>query len=221
MTAMYIALEGPDGVGKSSTAAALRVLLQGRLSTPAYPGTPFVAVRHFPTDVLTLCAERDDSRLTAEDYLKDMENWLGFRPGPVLYPDVPERPSLRDATCIYILDRWVLSTSVYAHIRRETIPPRLDPALEWLARIPLVTFVLMPRRDQTPDLVDPDYPGPAPYNPVQTAEAYRRFMEGALLQGPLDAYVPIAVDRTVDTPQSTAYTIAEWLEGAPNHSAIG
>lgn len=202
---VYIALEGPDGVGKSSTAMELESLLS------LLPNRPLVRVKHFPAQALLACAQTEGRTLTAEDYLQDMENWLTFRPSPILYPDVPERPSVRDADRIYILDRWVLSTSVYAHLRRETIPPRFDPTLEWLSQVPLITFVLMPKRDQTHDLVDPGYPGPHPYDPLRTTEAYRRFMQGVFLQGLLDVYFPIVIDRTVDTPQSVAYTIAEWL----------
>lgn len=215
--AVYVALEGPDGVGKSSTAVELKKLLQRRFATPAYPGTPFVTVRHFPTDVLALCAEREDRALTAEDYLGDMETWLSFGSAPVLYPDTPAYTptAFEDATTVYILDRWVLSTSIYAHLRNEKIRPSLHTTIEWLSQVPLITFVLMPKRDQTSDLVDPDYPGPHPYDPLRTTGAYRRFLQGVFLRGALDVYFPIVIDRTVDTPRSVAYTIAEWLGVTP------
>ena len=201
----YIALEGPDGVGKSTTANALSAYLSA-----ARPDVN-VVIRHFPTRSLVDCAQKDNHRLMAEDYLCDMENWLSFRPSPVLYPSVPAPTPVRDATTVYILDRWVLSTAVYAYIRNETIPPRFDPTLEWLSQIPITTFVLMPKGDQATLLSDPDYPDPAGYDPVKVTDVYRQFMRGVLLQGLLDVYAPIAVDRTVDTPQKTAFAIAQWL----------
>ena len=67
----YIALEGPDGVGKSSVAAAL----QRRTPPPSYSD---VRTRHFPTDMLTASADNGGYCLTAEDYARDMENWLSF-----------------------------------------------------------------------------------------------------------------------------------------------
>lgn len=208
---VYIALEGPDGVGKSSTAQALAARLA------ALPDRPCVRVRHFPTDALVDAAHADGRRPTAEDYLKDMENWLAFGSAPVAFPDTPAYTptALHDATRIYVLDRWVLSTGVYAHLRNERIPPRLRPTAEWLAQIPLITFVLMPKEDQASLLTDPDYPDPAGYDPLETTEAYRRFLEGVFFDGPLDVYSPIAVDRAFDTPQKTAYTIVGWLGANP------
>ena len=50
MTATYIALEGPDGVGKSTVAAALQARL---LRRTAYST---VRIRHFPTDMMIACA---------------------------------------------------------------------------------------------------------------------------------------------------------------------
>ena len=88
MTATYIALEGPDGVGKSTVAAALKELFQSRTAAPSYSD---VRIRHFPTDALVECAQTDNRRLNTEDYARDMENWLSFRPEP---------------ETLYILDRW-------------------------------------------------------------------------------------------------------------------
>lgn len=201
MTAIYIALEGPDGVGKSTVAAALKELLQK--CTPAL--FPNVRIRHFPTDVLTACADNEGYCLRAEDYARDMENWLSFRPEPVLFPDTPngEQPET-----LYIMDRWALSTAVYASLRNERIAGGLALALNWLNRVPLTTFVLMPRDPEA--LADPDYPGPDPYNPRKVTEAYRTFLTNAFVAGELSMFIPIVVDRTRGTPVSVAAEIAEW-----------
>ena len=200
MTATYIALEGPDGVGKSTVAAALRELLLRR--------TPHAAVRtrHFPTDMMIACANNGGYRLKAEDYARDMENWLSFRPEPVLFPNTPT-PASNEGQ-LYILDRWALSTSVYASLRNEKIPENVALTLNWLNRVPLTTFVLMPRDPAA--LEDPDYPDPDGYDPVPVAEAYRKFLSNAFVAGELSRFVPIIVDPTVDTPDSVAAEIAEW-----------
>lgn len=194
MTAMYIALEGPDGVGKSTVAAALKELLS-RENT-------YVRIRHFPTDALVDGAHHP---LRAEDYILDMENWLSFRPEPVLFPDTPngEQPET-----LYILDRWALSTAVYASLRNERITGGLALTLNWLNRVPLTTFVLMPSDPEA--LADPDYPGPDPYNPRKVTEAYRTFLTNAFVAGELSRFMPIVVERTQDTPVSVAAEIAEW-----------
>lgn len=201
MTAIYIALEGPDGVGKSTVAAALKELLLKCTPVPF----PNVRIRHFPTDVLTACADDEGCCLDAEDYAKDMENWLSFRPEPVLFPDTPngEQPET-----LYILDRWALSTAVYASLRNERIAGGLALTLNWLNRVPLTTFVLMPRDPEA--LADPDYPGPDPYNPRKVTEAYRTFLTNAFVAGEPSRFIPIVVDRTRDTPVSVAANIAEW-----------
>ena len=205
MTATYIALEGPDGVGKSTVAAALRARLLRR--TPTHYST--VRIRHFPTDMMIACANNGGYCLKAEDYAMDMENWLSFRPEPVLFPDTPDAHTEPDT--LYILDRWALSTSVYASLRNEVIPENVELTLNWLNRVPLTTFVLMPRDPSK--LTDPDYPGPDPYNPIPVAEAYRKFLTNAFVAGELSGFIPIAVDRTVDTPESVAAEIAEWTTG--------
>lgn len=201
MTAIYIALEGPDGVGKSTVAAALKELLLKCTPTPF----PNVRIRHFPTDVLTACADDEGYCLRAEDYAMDMENWLSFRPEPVLFPDTPngEQPET-----LYILDRWALSTAVYASLRNERIAGGLALTLNWLNRVPLTTFVLMPRDPEA--LADPDYPGPDPYNPRKVTEAYRTFLTNAFVAGEPSRFIPIVVDRTRGTPVSVAAEIAEW-----------
>lgn len=204
MTATYIALEGPDGVGKSTVAAALKELFQSRTAAPFSD----VRVRHFPTDALVQCANDGGYRLNAEDYARDMENWLSFRPEPVLFPDTPTAASEGQ---LYILDRWALSTAVYASVRNEKISENIALTLNWLNRVPLTTFVLMPRDPAA--LEDPDFPGPDPYNPLPIAEAYRKFLTNAFVAGEMSRFIPIAVDRTVDTPDSVAAEIAEWTTG--------
>lgn len=205
MTSTYIALEGPDGVGKSTVAAALKGLFQSR--------TPFsdVRIRHFPTDMMIACANNGGYCLNAEDYARDMENWLSFRPEPVLFPDTPTAASEEQPGTLYVLDRWALSTEVYASLRNEKIPESTALTLNWLNRVPLTTFVLMPRDPAA--LEDPDYPGPDPYNPVPVAEAYRRFLTNAFVAGEMSRFIQIAVDRAQDTPDSVAAGIAEWVTG--------
>lgn len=202
MTATYIALEGPDGVGKSTVATALKELLLHR---------PYdeVRIRHFPTRTLTQCAQNENRTLKAEDYVLDMENWLSLRPEPVLFPDTPRNDEQSDT--LYILDRWVLSTAVYAHLRGEAIPPKLEPTLDWLLDVPLTTFVLMPRRPEA--LTDPDYPDPDGYDPVRVTDVYRSFLANAFIAGRLAHFIPIVVDRSKDTPESIANEIAEWTAG--------
>ena len=201
--AVYIALEGPDGVGKSTVATALKERL---LHRPA----PYSAVRirHFPTDALVRCADDEGYRLRAEDYAKDMENWLAFRPEPVLFPETPA--NRRRPGTLYILDRWALSTAVYASLRNERIAENIALTLSWLNRVPLTTFVLMPRDPSK--LTDPDYPDPDGYDPVRVTEAYRRFPAKAFVSGCFSRFVPIVVDRARDTPDSVAAEIAEWME---------
>lgn len=206
MTATYIALEGPDGVGKSTVAAALKELFQNRTQPPSYSD---VRIRHFPTDMMIACAQTDNRRLNAKDYARDMENWLSFRPEPVLFPDTPTPAS--NGEQLYILDRWALSTSVYASLRNEKISDNVALTLNWLNRVPLTTFVLMPRDPSK--LTDPDFPGPDPYNPVPVTEAYRKFLTNAFVAGELSRFIPIVVDSPVDTPDSVAAEIAEWTTG--------
>ena len=203
--AVYIALEGPDGVGKSTAAAALKGLL---LRTP----TPYSAVRirHFPTDALVQCADDEGYSLRAEDYAKDMENWLSFRPEPVSFPETPASNGEQPET-LYILDRWALSTAVYASLRNEKISENVALTLNWLNRVPLTTFVLMPR--DPAKLTDPDYPDPDGYDPLPVAEAYRTFLANAFVAGELSRFVPIVVDPAEDTPDSVAAEIAEWTAG--------
>ena len=202
MTATYIAMEGPDGVGKSTVAAALKGLLLRR---------PYSAVRirHFPTDALVQCADDEGRRPKAEDYASDMENWLSSRPEPVSFPGTPNPD--RNEERLYILDRWALSTEVYASLRNERISENAAITLNWLKRVPLTTFVLMPR--DPAELTDPDFPGPDPYDPVPVAEAYRTFLTNAFVAGGRPRFIPIVVDRTVDTPDSVAAEIAEWTMG--------
>ena len=202
MTATYIALEGPDGVGKSTVAAALKELFQRRTVAPSYST---VRIRHFPTDALAVCAQNENHRLTAEDYARDMENWLSFRPEPVLFPNTPTTASEEQ---LYILDRWALSTAVYASLRNEKVAENTALTLNWLNRVPLTTFVLIPRDPAA--LEDPDYPDPDGYNPVPVAEAYRKFLSNAFVAGEMSRFIPIAVDRAQDTPDSVAAEIAEW-----------
>lgn len=207
MTATYIALEGPDGVGKSTVAAALRErLLHRTRSTASYSD---VRIRHFPTSVLARYAQTDNCRLKAEDYARDMENWLSFRPEPVLFPNTPTPSSNEEQ--LYIMDRWALSTAVYASLRNEKIMENTALTLQWLNRVPLTTFVLMPRDPSK--LTDPDYPDPDGYDPRKVTEAYRKFLTNAFVAGELSRFIPIAVDRAQDTPDSVAAEIAEWTTG--------
>lgn len=204
MTATYIALEGPDGVGKSTVAAALRERLLRRTPAPYSD----VRIRHFPTDMPAVCAQIENHRLKAEDYAKDMENWLSFRPEPVSSPCTPTEASEGQ---LYILDRWALSTAVYASLRNEKISESVALTLNWLNRVPLTTFVLMPRCPA--ELTDPDYPDPDGYDPLAVTEAYRKLLTNAFVAGEMSRFIPIAVDRTVDTPDSVAAEIAEWTAG--------
>jgi len=208
MTATYIALDGPDGVGKSTVAAALKERLLRR--TPSHPT---VRIRHFPTDTLVQCADNEGYCLRAEDYAMDMENWLSFRPEPVLFPNTPPAtaPNTAEHETLYILDRWALSTAVYASLRSEGIPENVALTLNWLNRVPLTTFVLMPRDPAA--LTDPDFPGPDPYDPRKVTEAYRAFLTNAFVAGELSRFIPIVVDRTQDTPDSIAAEITEWTAG--------
>ena len=208
MTATYIALEGPDGVGKSTVAAALKELFHSRTAT-ATASYSDVRIRHFPTDVLTVYEQSENHRLNAEDYARDMENWLSFRPEPVLFPGTPTPASNEEQ--LYILDRWALSTSVYASLRNEKIPENVALTLNWLNRVPLTTFVLMPRDPSK--LTDPDYPDPDGYDPLAVTEAYREFLTNAFVAGGLSRFIPIVVDFPVDTPDSVAAEIAEWTTG--------
>ena len=206
MTATYIALEGPDGAGKSTVAAALKELFQRRTGTPSYSA---VRIRHFPTDMMIACANNGGYCLKAEDYARDMENWLSFRPEPVLFPDTPT-PAVSEEQ-LYILDRWALSTAVYASLRNEPIPENTALTLNWLNRVPLTTFVLMPRDPSK--LTDPDYPDPDGYDPRKVTEVYQKFLTNAFIAGELSRFIPIAVDPPVDTPDSVAAEIAEWTTG--------
>lgn len=209
MTATYIALEGPDGVGKSTVAEALEELLRKRAPGPSHPA---VRIRHFPTDVLTRCADDDGRSLRAEDYALDMENWLSLRPEPVLFPDTPTHssaPGAKRPETLYVLDRWALSTAVYASLRNERIAEGIALTLNWLNRVPLATFVLTPRDPS--ELTDPDYPGPDPYNPLRVTEAYRTFLTNAFVAGEPSRFIPIVVDRARDTPDSVAAEISEWV----------
>lgn len=211
--ATYIALEGPDGVGKSTVATALKELLLRR-TTETAPSYSTVRIRHFPTQTLTQCADNEGYCLKAEDYAMDMENWLSFRPEPVLFPDTPthtDAESTEQPETLYILDRWVLSTAVYASLRNEKIPDNVALTLNWLNRVPLTTFVLMPRDPAA--LTDPDYPGPDPYNPRKVTETYLTFLTNAFVAGELSRFIPIVVDSAQDTPDSVAAEIAEWTAG--------
>lgn len=213
--ATYIALEGPDGVGKSTVAAALKERLLRRTQPDRTPSYSTVRIRHFPTDVLTACADNEGYCLKAADYAMDMENWLSFRPEPVLFPDTPtpfeangEQP---ETGTLYILDRWALSTVMYASLRNEHIAENVALTLNWLNRVPLTTFVLMPRDPEA--LTDPDYPDPEGYDPLRVTETYRTFLTNAFIAGELRRFIPIVVDRTRDTPDSVAAEIAEWTTG--------
>lgn len=214
MTATYIALEGPDGVGKSTVAAALKERLLHRTQPDRAPSYSAVSIRHFPTDVLTACANNGGYCLKAADYARDMEKWLSFRPEPVLFPDTPTHtpPSTKHPGTLYILDRWALSTAVYASLRNERVTENTALTLNWLNRVPLTTFVLIPRDPAA--LTDPDYPGPDPYNPLRVTEAYQTFLTNAFVAGELSRFIPITVDHTQDTPGSVAAEIAEWTAGA-------
>lgn len=207
MTATYIALEGPDGVGKSTVAEALKELLQ---HAPSYST---VRIRHFPTGMLTVCADNEGYCLRAEDYALDMENWLSLRPEPVLFPDTPTHfaaPNTAEHETLYILDRWALSTEVYASVRNEKITENLALTLNWLNRVPLATFVLLPCDPAL--LTDPDYGADNgtedDYDPVAVTEAYLRAVECALGSRTL---IPITVDRARDTPGSVVADIVERL----------
>ena len=205
--ATYIALEGPDGVGKSTVAAVLKGLLQKR--TPAL--YPHVRIQHFPTDVLTACADDEGCCLRAEDYAMDMEIWLSCRPEPVLFPETPTPASnTAEHETLYILDRWALSTAVYASLRNERIVEDAALTLNWLNRVPLTTFVLLPRDPLK--LTDPDYGADNgtgdDYDPVAVTEAYLRRVECELGSR---ALIPITVDRARDTPGSVAADIVERL----------
>ena len=201
MAATYIALEGPDGVGKSTVAAALKE------RTPAH--FPNVRIRHFPT----ACADNEGYCLTADDYAMDMEIWLSLRPEPVLFPDTPTHTDAESAErpgTLYILDRWALSTAVYSSLRNEKISENVALTLRWLNRVPLTTFVLLPRDPAL--LTDPDYGADNgtddDYDPVAVTEAYRRVVECAPGSRTLS---PITVDRSRDTPGSVAADIVERL----------
>lgn len=201
--AVYIALEGPDGVGKSTVAAALKELFQSRtLPTPCFD----VRIQHFPTDALTACAGNSPHCLKAEDYAMDMENWLSLRPEPVLFPCTPTEASEGQ---LYILDRWALSTAVYASLRNEKISENIALTLNWLNRVPLTTFVLMPRYPA--ELTDPDYPDPDGYDPLAVTEAYRKFLTNAFVAGEMSRFISIAVDSAVDTPEAVAAKITELM----------
>ena len=202
--AVYIALEGPDGVGKSTVAAALKELFQSRTRPTPYSD---VRIRHFPTDMMIACANNGGYCLNAEDYARDMENWLSFRPEPVLFPDTPTAASEYQPETLYILDRWALSTAVYASMRNEELPENVALTLNWLNRVPLTTFVLMP--SDPSKLTDPDYPDPDGYDPLAVTEAYRGFLTNAFVAGEMSRFIQIAMDRTVDTPESVAAKIAE------------
>lgn len=204
MTTTYIALEGPDGVGKSTVAAALRA----RLLHHAYST---VRTRHFPTDMMTVCADKGGHCLEAEDYARDMESWLSFRQEPVLFPNTPTAVNGERPETLYIMDRWALSTLVYASLRNEKISENVAITLSWLNRVPLTTFVLMPRDPAA--LEDPDYPDPDGYDPLAVTEAYRTFLTNAFVAGELSRFIPIVVDSSVDTPDSVAAEIAEWTTG--------
>ena len=201
MNATYIALEGSDGVGKSTVAKELKALLHEH--NPMLT----VRIRHFPTEMLVQCANNENVVLKAEDYARDMENWLFLRPEPVLFPDTP---STKHPETLYILDRWAPSTEVYASLRNERIAENVALTLNWLNRVPLTTFVLLPRDPSK--LTDPDYGADNgtedDYDPVAVTKAYRRLVECALGSRTL---IPITVDRARDTPGSVAADIVERL----------
>lgn len=194
-------------MGKSTVAEALKELLQ---HTSSYSD---VRIRHFPTDVLTGCANSGGYCLRAEDYALDMENWLSFRPEPVLFPDTPTHrtaPSVKHPETLYILDRWALSTVVYASLRNERIVENIALTLNWLNSVPLATFVLLPRDPVL--LTDPDYGADNGtedvYDPVAVTEAYLRVVGCALGSR---TFIPITVDRARDTPGSVVAGVVERL----------
>ena len=174
MTAMYIALEGPDGVGKSTVAKALRA---------RFAPHSIVRIQHFPTEHT---AQRN--RLTAEDYARDMEDWL----------DAAQRTP---AATAYILDRWAPSCAVYASLRNEPVSKNTADRLDWLNRVPLATFVLLP--SDPGELTDPDYPDPDGYDPRRVTAAYRAFLG---TQRKTELFTPITVDGPAE---DVARTIAE------------
>jgi len=142
-----------------------------------------------------------------------MENWLSFRPEPVLFPDTPTYSAASNTAeheTLYVLDRWALSTEVYASVRDERIPENVALTLNWLNRVPLTTFVLLPRDPFK--LTDPDYGADNgtedDYDPVAVTEAYRRVVECAIGSRTL---IPVTVDRAGDTPGSVAADIVERL----------
>lgn len=204
MNATYIALEGPDGVGKSTVAKDLKALL--------HEHNPMLTarIRHFPTEMLVQCANNENVALKAEDYALDMENWLFLRPEPVLFPDTPTHTDAEQPETLYILDRWALSTEVYASLRSEGVPENVALTLKWLNRVPLTTFVLLPHDPSK--LTDPDYGADNgtedDYDPVAVTEAYRRLVGCALGSRTL---IPVEVDRARDTPGSVAADIVERL----------
>lgn len=190
---MIVALEGPDGVGKSSVARALVDALPAALSP---------CVRHFPSSSLTDKAKAA-APLCVEDYIRDMVAWVHRNP-------VTPTPDT-----VYVLDRWVLSTQVYAGLRGERIPERWEPFVKWLWAVPAVTFVLLP--DDPGVLSDPDYPDPGGYDPVRVTAAY----EAALAHVPPrpnpnltaepNTCAPVRIVRGVDTPESVAADITNGL----------
>lgn len=207
MSAAYIALEGPDGVGKSTVAKELKALLHEH--NPMLT----VRIRHFPTGMLVQCANNENVALKAGDYALDMENWLFFRPEPVLFPDTPtysDSARAEQPETLYILDRWALSTEVYASLRSEGVPENVALTLNWLNRVPLATFVLLPCDPAL--LTDPDYGADNgtedDYDPVAVTEAYLRVVGCALGSRTL---IPITVDRAGGTPGSVAADIVERL----------
>ena len=95
-------------------------------------------------------------------------------------------------------------------MRSEGVSGSVALTLSWLNRVPLTTFVLLPRDPF--ELTDPDYGADNgtgdDYDPVAVTEAYRRLV-GCALGGRM--LVPIAVDRARDTPGSVAADIVERL----------
>ena len=127
----------------------------------------------------------------------------------MLFPNTPIAASGEQPKTLYILDRWALSTAVYASLRNEKISENTALMLNWLNRVPLSTFVLMPRDPST--LTDPDYPDPGGYDPRKVTDAYRKFLTNAFVAGELSRFIPIVVDPSVDTPDSVAAEIADWI----------